>query len=59
MYFESVTKFLKSRIMTWEGLVPSVTDKIRARRVLVGKTEGKRPLGKPRLNRKDDIKMGL
>jgi hypothetical protein len=39
--------------------VPSVADKIGARRVLVGKTEENRPLGKPRLKRKDDIKMGL
>jgi len=28
-------------------------------RVLVGKPEGKRPLGKPRLRRKDNIKMNV
>jgi hypothetical protein len=28
-------------------------------RVLVGKPEGKRPLGKPRRRRKDSIKMDL
>jgi len=28
-------------------------------RVLVGKTEGKRPLGRPRRRREDNIKMDL
>jgi hypothetical protein len=28
-------------------------------RILVGKPEGKRPLGKPRLRREDNIKMDL
>ena len=28
-------------------------------RVFVGKPEGKRPLGRPRRRRKDDIKMGI
>jgi hypothetical protein len=28
-------------------------------RVLVGKPEGKRPLGRPRRRRKDNIKMGI
>jgi hypothetical protein len=28
-------------------------------RVLVGKPEGKRPLGRPRRRREDNIKMGL
>ena len=28
-------------------------------RVLIGKPEGKRPLGRPRLRRKDNIKMDL
>jgi hypothetical protein len=30
-----------------------------AYRILVGKPEGKRPLGRPRSRWKDDIKMGL
>jgi hypothetical protein len=30
-----------------------------AYRVLVGKPEGKRPLGRPRLRREDNIKMDL
>jgi hypothetical protein len=29
------------------------------KRVLVGKTEGKKPLGRPRLRREDNIKMGV
>jgi hypothetical protein len=28
-------------------------------RILVGKTEGKRPLGRPRSRCEDDIKMGV
>jgi hypothetical protein len=33
--------------------------KINACRVLVGKPEGKRPLGRPRRREEDNIKMGL
>jgi hypothetical protein len=34
-------------------------EKRNAYRILVGKPEGKRPLGRPRLRWEDDIKMDL
>jgi hypothetical protein len=39
---------IKSRRMTWAGLVALVGEKRNAYRILVGKPEGKRPLGRPR-----------
>jgi hypothetical protein len=39
------------------GLVTQVGEKRNAYRILVGKPEGKRPLGRPRRRRVDNIKM--
>jgi hypothetical protein len=39
---------LKSRRMGWVGLVERMGEKVNAYRILVGKPEGKRPLGRPR-----------
>ena len=41
------------------GHVARMGDSTGAYRVLVGKAEGKRPLGKPRRRREDNIKMDL
>ena len=45
--------------MGWAGHVASMGEKGGAYRVLVWKPEGKRPLGRPRLRREDNIKMHL
>jgi hypothetical protein len=37
----------------------TIGERMGAYRVLVGKTEGKRPLGRHRLRREDNIKMDL
>jgi hypothetical protein len=50
---------IKSRRMRWEGDVARMGEKMNAYRVLVGKTEGKRPLRTPRRRREDNIKMDL
>jgi hypothetical protein len=47
------------RIMRWAGHVAPVGDRRGVYRVLVGKPEGKRPLGRPRRRWDDDIKMDL
>ena len=39
---------IKSRRMRWAGLVACVGEKRGVYRILVGKPEGKRPLGRPR-----------
>ena len=43
----------------WPGHVKCVKERRGVYRVLVGKPEGKRPLGRPRHRWKDDIKMEL
>jgi hypothetical protein len=47
---------IKSRRMRWAGHVAHA-DKRNACRILVGKPEGKRPLGSPRRGWEDNIKM--
>jgi hypothetical protein len=49
----------KSKRMTWGRHVASVGEERNAHRILVGKPEGKRPLGRPGSSWKDNIKMGL
>jgi hypothetical protein len=48
-----------SRRMRWAGHVSSMGESSGIYRVLVGKPEGKRPLGRPRLRWADNIKMDL
>ena len=43
-----IVRVIKSRIMRWTGHVARVGEKRGVDRVLVGKPEGKRPLGRPR-----------
>jgi hypothetical protein len=50
---------IKSRRMRWEGHVAVVRKKRNAHRILVGKPEGKRPLGRPRYMGVDNIEMYL
>jgi len=45
--------------MRWVGHVACMGDRRRVYRVLVGKPEGMRPLGRPRCRWKDNIKMDL
>jgi hypothetical protein len=45
--------------MKWAGHVARMGAKRNAYRVLVGKLEGKRPLGRPKHGLVDDIKMDL
>jgi hypothetical protein len=48
-----------SRRMRWAGHVARMGEKRNAYRLLVGKPEGKRPLGRPRRWRVDNIRMDL
>jgi hypothetical protein len=45
--------------MRWEGYVAHLGDRRYAYRVLVGKPERKKQLGKPRCRYDDNIKIGL
>jgi hypothetical protein len=50
---------IKSRMMGLVGHVTRMGEKKNAYRILVGKPEGKRPLGRSRRRCVDDIKMDL
>jgi hypothetical protein len=49
----------KSRSMRWAGHIAGMGEKRNAYRLLVGKPEGKRPLGKPRCRWMYNIKIDL
>ena len=56
----AATKYLiTSRRMRWAGNVERMGEVRGVHRVLVGKPEGKRPLGRPRRRWEDNIKMDL
>jgi hypothetical protein len=54
----SIIRIIKSRRMRWTRHVARMGEKRNAYRILVGKPEGKRPLGRPR-RRWVNIKMNL
>jgi len=55
----NIVRVIKSRRMRWAGHVARMGERRGVYRVLVGKPEGKRPLGRPRRKREDNIKMDL
>ena len=52
-------RVIKSRRMRWAGHVAHMGEERRVYRVLVGKLEGKKPLGRPRHRWVDNIRMDL
>ncbi|KAJ4426334.1 hypothetical protein ANN_27148 [Periplaneta americana] len=54
-----IIRNLKSRRLRWAGHVARMGEYRNAYRVLVGRPEGKRPLGRPRRRWEDNIKMDL
>ena len=55
----NIVRVIKSRRMRWAGHVARMGEEKGLYRVLVGKTEGKRPLGKPRRRWLNNIRMDL
>ena len=55
----NIVRVIKSRRMRWAGHVASMEEGRGVHKVLVGKPEGKRPLGRPRRRWEDNIKMDL
>ena len=53
----SIVRMIKSRRMRWTGHVARMGVRREVYRVLVGKPEGKRPLGKPSRKWEVNIKM--
>jgi hypothetical protein len=54
----NIIRVIKSR-MRWEGHVARMGEGRGAYRILVGRPEGRRPLGRPRRRWEDNIKMDL
>ena len=55
----NIVRVIKSRRMRWAGHVARVGEERGVYRVLVGKPEGKRPLGRPRRRWVDNIRTDL
>jgi hypothetical protein len=55
----SIIRIIKSRRMRWTGHVARLGEKRNVYKLLVGKPEGKRPLGRPRRTWIYNIKMNL
>ena len=55
----NIVRVIKSRRMRWAGHVARTGERKGLYRVFVGKTEGKRPLGRPRHRWEDNIKIDL
>jgi hypothetical protein len=56
-YSHNIIRLIKSRRMRWTGHVACMGEGRGVYRVLVGRSEGKRPLGRPRYRWEDNIKM--
>jgi hypothetical protein len=57
--FPDIIRQFKSRQIRWAGHVACVGEEREVYKVLVGKPEGKRPLGRPRHRWEDEIRMDL
>jgi hypothetical protein len=55
----NIIRVIKLRRMRWVGHVERMGDRKCAYGVLVGRPEGRRPLGRPRRRREDNIKIEL
>jgi hypothetical protein len=55
----NIVRMIKSRRMRWAGHVARMGEGGSVYRVLVGRPEGKRPLGRPRRRWEDNIKLDL
>jgi hypothetical protein len=53
----NIIRVMKSRRLRWAGHVARMGERRGAYRALVGKPEGRRPLGRPRRKWEDNIKM--
>jgi hypothetical protein len=56
-YSSSIIRIIKSRKIKWAGHVSRMGEKRNAYRILVGKPDGKRQLGRPRHRWEDNIRI--
>jgi hypothetical protein len=57
--YSSIIRMIKSRRTRWAGHVARMGAKRNTYRILVGKSEERRPMGRPRRRWVDNIKMDL
>jgi hypothetical protein len=55
----NIIRQIESRRLTWAGHVARIRDERKVYKVLMGKPEGKRPLGRPRRKWEDVIRLDL
>jgi len=55
----NIVQMIKSRRVRWAGHVEGIGERRSVYKVLMWKSEGKNPLGRPRCRWGDNIKMGL
>jgi hypothetical protein len=55
----NIVRVITSRRMRWAGHVARMGEERGVYRILVGKPEGRRPLGRPRRRWEDNIRMDL
>jgi hypothetical protein len=55
----SIIRIIESRRMMWAKIVARIREMRNTHRILMGKPEGKRPLGRSRRRLVDNIKMDL
>jgi hypothetical protein len=55
----SIIRTIKSRRMLWAGHVARMGERMNAYRILVGKPEGSRPLGRPKRRWVDNVQIYL
>jgi hypothetical protein len=55
----NIIRVIKSRRMIWAGHVARMGEKRGAYRILAGRPEGRRPLGRSRCRQEDNIKMDI
>jgi hypothetical protein len=59
LYSSPSIRIIKARRMRWSGHVARMGEKRNAYRLLAGKPEGRRPLGRPRRRWVDNIRLEL
>jgi len=59
LYSSNIVRVIKSKRMRWTGHVARMGERRGVYRILLGKPEGNRPLGKPRRRWEDNIIMDL
>jgi hypothetical protein len=54
-----IIRLIKSRGTSWAGHVARMGEEIKVYKILVGKSDGKKPLGRPRRRWEDGIRIDL